>query len=108
MLTPEEEIIPPMPLRLSELTVLMRCLMTALKSTSPGNWRSALTVLQSGRARRGTKLGSDRGLAIMRRSMVEQSGRDVAEKAMRTAPVVVQRALATGGWDGAVRRIILQ
>ena len=32
MLTPEEEIIPPMPLRLSELTVLMRCLMSALKS----------------------------------------------------------------------------
>jgi len=32
MLTPEEEIIPPMPLRLSELRVLMRCLMTALKS----------------------------------------------------------------------------
>jgi len=32
--TPAEEIIPPMPLRLSELTVLMRCLMTAAKSES--------------------------------------------------------------------------
>jgi len=32
MLTPEEEIIPPMPLRLSELPVLLRCLMSALKS----------------------------------------------------------------------------
>jgi hypothetical protein len=32
MLTPEEEIIPPMPLRLSELTVLMRCLKSAPKS----------------------------------------------------------------------------
>jgi len=31
MLTPEEEIIPPMPLRLSELTVLLRCLTTAVK-----------------------------------------------------------------------------
>ncbi len=37
MLTPEEEIIPPMPLRLSELTVLMRCLMTALKSEGLSN-----------------------------------------------------------------------
>jgi len=40
--------------------------------------------------------------------MVEQSGRDVAEKAMSAAPVVVQFALATGGWDCEVRRIILQ
>ena len=32
MLTPEEEIIPPMPLRLTELPVLAHCLMSALKS----------------------------------------------------------------------------
>ena len=40
--------------------------------------------------------------------MVKQSGRDAAEKAMSTVPVVVQFALATGGWGGVVRRIILQ
>jgi hypothetical protein len=37
MLTPEEESIPPMPLRLSELTVLMRCLVTAMKSEGLSN-----------------------------------------------------------------------
>ncbi len=49
-------------------------------------------------------------LAIMRRSMVEHSRRDAAQKAMSTVPMVIQFTLATGGWGGwgAVRRITLQ
>ncbi len=47
-------------------------------------------------------------LAIMRRSMVEHSRRDAAQKAMSTVPMVIQFTLATGGWGGVVRRITLQ
>lgn len=55
--------------------------------------------------------GVNRNLTILRRSKAEQSrwGCDAAEKAMSSgtvSSVVIQFALAIGGW-GAIRRIIL-